>query len=252
MNMPYIVSIQVGRPTVCGDKTASDQMDRPWMTGFFKEPVEGIVWLSKSNLSGDGQADLKNHGGPEKAILAYSADHYPAWQLEMSRRNLPYGSFGENFTIAGLTEETVCIGDTYSVEDVRLQVSQPRQPCWKISRRWGIRDLAERVQSTGRTGWYFRVLTEGFVERGLQIILRDRPYPQWTVARANEMMHHRHNNRHAAAELASCLLLSSNWRSTLSARRHQEIIKKGFKRFIYGLKRLSYPKDDSSREKKDV
>ena len=196
-------------------------MEKPWSTGFFKEPVEGNIWLGRCNLSGDGQADLKNHGGTEKAVLAYSADHYPVWCIEMNLPELPYGAFGENFTIEGLTEKTVCIGDTYIAGDVRLQVSQPRQPCWKISHHWRIKDLAERVKSTGRIGWYFRVLNEGYVKRGLPLILLDRPFPQWTVARASEIMHHRHEDWQAAAELASCPLLSMNWRKTLSSSKRQ-------------------------------
>ena len=240
MDMPYIISIQVGKPKVSWVKTIANitnssllrmagafrrillktpiMMYVPWSTGFYKKPVEGKVWLGKWNLSGDGQADLKSHGVPEKAVLAYSAEHYPVWCSEISCLALPYGAFGENFTVAGLTEKTVCIGDTYTVGEARLQVSQPRQPCWKISRRWRIRDLAERVKITGRTGWYFRVITEGYVECGLPVVLLDRPFPRWTVAHANEIMKHRRKDRHAAEELASCELLSVNWRKILSAK----------------------------------
>ena len=239
MDTPCIISIQVGKPRIFGVENASDPLDKPWLTGFLKAPVEGKVWLDRCNLFGDGQADLKNHGGHEKAVLAYSVDHYPDWRIELNHRELPYGAFGENFTIEGLAEKSVCIGDTYVAGDVRLQVSQPRQPCWKISRRWQIKDLAERVQSTGRTGWYFRVLKEGFVERGLHMVLLERPFPQWTVARANEIMQHRYKDRYVAAELASCFLLSSNWRVILSTKRHQEIIKKGLKRFVECLKKFS-------------
>ncbi len=193
-------------------------MDRPWLTGFFKEPVEGPIWLGQTNLAGDGQADLKNHGGPDKAVLAYAADHYPAWRAELDRSDLPYGAFGENFTIAGLVEETVCIGDVYAVGEARVQVSQPRQPCWKIARRWRIKDLTARVQATGRTGWYFRVLAEGYVQPGLPVTLLERPFPQWTVTRAGEIMRDRRDNPVAAAELAACPLLSTNWRESLSPR----------------------------------
>lgn len=192
-------------------------MDRPWTTGFFKEPVEGPVWLGRTNLAGDGQADRENHGGPDKAVLAYSADHYPLWRAELNRPDLPYGAFGENFTIAGLSEETVCIGDVYAIGEVRVQVSQPRQPCWKIARRWRIKDLTARVRETGRTGWYLRVLEEGYVEAGLPVALLERPFPRWTVAHATEIMHHRRENPEAAAELAACPFLSAVWRETLSA-----------------------------------
>lgn len=216
MKEPYILSIQVGRPKTVTIEKDSILGKNSWLTGFFKEPVEGMIWLGKSNLSGDGQADLKHHGGPDKAVLGYSADHYTAWHNEIANIKLPYGAFGENFTVRGLTEKSICIGDVYAIGNSRLQVSQPRQPCWKISSRWKIPDLAERVKLTGRTGWYFRVIHEGFVERGLPLILLDRPFPQWTVAYANKIMYHRYEDRDTASELASCHLLSTNWRATLS------------------------------------
>ena len=99
-----------------------------------------------------------------------------------------------------------------------MQVSQPRQPCWKLSRRWRIKNLALQVQKTGKTGWYFRVLKEGYVQPDSLLVLRDRAFPQWTIARANEIMHHQRNDREAAAELAACPLLAPNWRETLSKR----------------------------------
>ncbi len=213
--MPTLLSIQVSLPRHFGVEGAPDPMDRPWTTGFFKEPVEGPVWLGRTNLVGDGQADRKNHGGPDKAVLAYSAEHYPIWRVELNRPDLPYGAFGENFTIAGLTEETVCIGDVYAIGEARVQVSQPRQPCWKIARRWRIKDLTARVRETGRTGWYLRVLEEGYVEAGMPVELLERPFPQWTVARATEIMHRRNEDREAAMALAACPALSAVWRESL-------------------------------------
>lgn len=147
-------------------------MDRPWTTGFFKEPVSSAVRLGLINLEGDGQADLVHHGGTDKAVLAYSAEHYPGWRQSMNNPSLPFGAFGENFTITGLTEADVCIGDIWQVGDEAvLEVSQPRQPCWKLARRWRIKSLALDVQQTGRTGWYFRVLTEGIVAAGMRLVL---------------------------------------------------------------------------------
>lgn len=215
---PRSISIQVGLPRSLGVQNTSDLMDRPWTTGFFKEPVQGEIWLSFTNLAGDGQADLKHHGGPEKAVLAYAAEHYPAWREALNLPELSYGAFGENLTIAGQTETSVCIGDVYDIGAAQIQISQPRQPCWKLSRRWRIRDLALRVQHSGQTGWYFRVLREGYVEPGLSMVLRDRPYPQWSVARANQIMHHDLNNSETAAQLAGCPLLAPNWQRTLLSR----------------------------------
>ena len=223
MNTPYVISIQVGLPQTLGVKGASSPMDRPWTTGFFKSSIEGEIWLGSTNLVGDGQADLKNHGGVEKAVLAYAAEHYPTWREGLQLPDLPYGAFGENFTVAGQTESSVCIGDVYNLGKAQIQVSQPRQPCWKLSRRWRIRDLALQVQKNGRTGWYFRVLKKGNIEPNLPLILQDRPYPQWTVKRANQIMHQEKNDRASAAELAACPLLASNWQQTLSRRAKKSV-----------------------------
>jgi len=132
--------------------------------------------------------------------------------LEMSP-----SAFGENFTIAGSREENVCIGDTYRVDEVLVQVSQPRVPCWKLGRRWNLPDLAKRVETSGRTGWYLRVLREGSVKAGLPLELIERPFPQWPVSRASEVLRARKANPHDAAALAKCELLSWSWRETLRA-----------------------------------
>lgn len=218
MDAPQLISIQVGMPLSLGDDNASDPMDRPWETGFFKQSVPGRRWLGEINLDGDGQADRKHHGGPEKAVLAYAASHYPVWRAELQMPELVHGAFGENFTISGLDESTVCIGDTFTVGEALIQASQPRQPCWKISRRWRLPKLSARVQQSGRTGWYFRVLRTGYVEPGLPVVLCERPFPEWTIARANEVMHLRRDDRELAAELAACPALAENWQRTLGKR----------------------------------
>lgn len=218
MATPVIRSIQVGLPRELGQVEAADPMDRPWRSGIFKEPVAGPLWLGSTNLAGDGQGDLIHHGGPEKAVMVYAAAHYPAWRVELGIPDLPFGGFGENFTVDGLTEEGVCIGDIYVVGGARVQVSQPRQPCWKLARRWRIKNLALRTQETGRTGWYFRVLTEGYVQAGDALLLEDRPLPEWSVARANHLMHVDRADRAGAAALAASPYLAVNWRQTLTKR----------------------------------
>jgi MOSC domain-containing protein YiiM len=215
---PIILSIHVGRPRQYGGDNPADPADRAWTSGYVKAPVQGGTTVSFTNLAGDGQADLKHHGGPEKAVLAYSADHYPAWNAEFGRADLGPGALGENLAVVDQDEAAVCIGDTYRAGDVLLQVSQPRQPCWKISRVLGIPQFTLRVQQTGRTGWYLRVLREGHLHPGRPLELASRPFPRWTVAEANAVMHHRKADRQAAAELAAVALLSANWRHTLSRR----------------------------------
>lgn len=213
-----VVSIQVGLPRTVGSSEATDPVEHIWTTGFFKNPTTVSLWLSRLNLDGDGQADLENHGGPEKAVNVYPAEHYPYWAQTIGLADLQPGSFGENFTIEGLLESDVCIGDVFEVGDALVQVSQPRQPCWKLARRWRVKDLALLVQETGRTGWYFRVLKEGHVQAGNRLVLVERHHPNWTVFSANEVMHHRTQDRQAAQDLADCAGLSSRWRDKLNRR----------------------------------
>jgi MOSC domain-containing protein YiiM len=213
-----LLSLQVGLPQTLGRADADDPLDQEWTTGFLKQPVTGAVWLGHINLVGDGQADLKHHGGPDKAINAYPAEHYPFWEQSLHVANLPPGAFGENFTTLGLLESDVCIGDVFEIGGARIQISQPRQPCWKLARRWRQKDLALQLQQTGRTGWYFRVLREGEVASGNRLQLVDRPHPEWTVSAANDVMHHRQQDRSAAQALAACQSLSASWRETLLRR----------------------------------
>lgn len=216
MDTPLLLSIQVGQPRAYGREGADDPMDRPWQTGFFKEPVDGPRWLGRTNLVGDGQADLVNHGGLDKAVLCYSAAHYPGWRGELAKPDLPHGAFGENFTIEGLSEQVVHIGDTYRLGEAIVQVSQPRQPCWKLAWRWRLKDLTALVERSGRTGWYIRVQEEGEVRPGLSLTLLDRPYPEWTVARATQVMRGRRHDPEAAGALAGCDLLAASWRDRLA------------------------------------
>ena len=185
--MSKVASIQIGMPI-------SIEIGKPWRTGFFKKAVTEPVWLGATNLAGDGQADLAHHGGPHKAVCVYPACHYPYWRQTLGMPDLCGGDFGENFTVEDLAESQVCIGDTWAIGDATVQVSQPRQPCWKLARRWDAKDLAVQVQQTGRTGWYFRVLVEGLVQAGMSLSLIERPHPRWTIATANQLMHHEKSN----------------------------------------------------------
>jgi MOSC domain-containing protein YiiM len=212
--MPRLISVQVGLPRVL-DSGPDDSSGSSWESGIFKERVAGPVWLGRLNLAGDGQADMRNHGGPDRAVLAYSADHYPLWREELDRRDLAHGVFGENLTIAGLTEDTVCIGDSFALGDAVLQVSQPRQPCWKLERRLGQPGLVEMVLATGRGGWYCRVLREGYVEAGTSMVRLERPFPEWTITRAHDAMRRRGEDPESAARLALCTALSAGWREVL-------------------------------------
>lgn len=221
--MAVLASIQVGRPREIGTEGAADPMDRPWVSGFLKEPVAGPVALGATNLDGDGQADLVHHGGVDKAVCCYPAAHYPGWRLELGLPELAFGAFGENFTIVGLAEPDVAVGDVFRVGGAVVQVSQPRQPCWKLARRWKIKTLTLTVQESGRTGWYFRVLSPGLVAAGDAVERIERPHPGWTIAEANRIMHRDKSDRDAAAALAALPALSASWKATLEKRTHKGV-----------------------------
>lgn len=213
--MPHVVSIQVGLPKRYGAEGAKHPMDRPWFSAIGKQPVIDPVWAGRYNLSGDAQADLEAHGGPEKAILAYGSEHYPAWREELGRPDFPHGAFGENLTISGLTEGSVCIGDVFQVGEAHVQPSQPRVPCYKLAYRWRIKDLTARVERSRRPGWYLRVLEEGWIEPGAPVTLVERPHPEWTVREVLEVADRRRQDPERARELAECELLTLAWRSWL-------------------------------------
>ncbi len=135
-------------------------------TGIFKEPVSGPRMLRLLNLDGDGQADLQNHGGRDKAVYAYPSEHYPVWRRELPGMELPWAIFGENLTTEGLREEDACIGDEYRAGGAMLRVRQPRIPCYKLGIRFGRADIVKKFLASGRSGIYFSVVGEGMVSSG--------------------------------------------------------------------------------------
>lgn len=210
--------IYAGLPKTVGNNQAANPMEREWTSAIFKEPVQGPVWVSKTGISGDGQEDKKNHGGPEKAIFAYSIENYTYWQQEQGFPQILPSGMGENFLIEEIWEGQVSIGDTFQIGEAVVQVSQPRQPCWKPARRFKIKNLALLLQNIGRTGWYFRVLKEGIVEEGQTFSLIDRPYPKWSILKCNQTLHGEQFDFAAISELAKCELLAPGLRETLEKR----------------------------------
>jgi len=218
---PLVTAIHVGRPrqfSAVEDESDETTDAKPWTSGIIKAPVKGPVMVRRLNIDGDGQADLVHHGGQDKAVLGYAGEHYEFWKSEYPHVDWRAGCFGENLTIRGLSEAEVCVGDVFRLGEARLQISQPRQPCWKLSRRWRLPKLAVRVQQTRRTGWYFRVLGEGRIEAGQTLEVTDRPFPQWTIARANEIMFAKPRLPDEELALARCNALSASWRETLTNR----------------------------------
>ncbi len=211
-------SMQVGVPRSYGNEGDADEMRRPWESSFFRKPSLEIRRLYFTHLEGNAQADTKNHGRPEQAALLYSASHYLFWRRELGLPEIGPGGFAENFTVAGLDEDTACIGDTYGIGEARIQVTGPRWPCWKIERRWGLEGLTARVAATGRTGWYCRVLREGMIEPGAPIMLIAQPFPEWTVGLTNDIGHSRNRDAATARSLAECPLLNQWWQDLIKHR----------------------------------
>lgn len=192
--------------------------DKAWETGFLKEARTGRCWLGYEGFRGDEQSDRRFHGGTDKAVCVYAVEHYDYWRGHLAQPALTPGGFGENLTVEGLMEPAVCVGDVFRVGEALVQVSQPRQPCWKLARRWRVKDLAVQVERTGFTGYYFRVLHHGWVSAGDAVAREDRPFPRWTVEECNQVMHHRKTDREAALALSACPALSASWRDQLFAR----------------------------------
>jgi len=151
-------------------------------TGIFKQPVEGRVALRRLNLEGDRQADLKVHGGRDKAVYVYPHEHYAYWQQEAVRNELSWGAFGENFTVEGLLEEEVRIGDRFRIAASEMVVTSPRIPCYKLGIKFDDPEMPKRFLASRRTGFYLAVLREGEVGAGDTIELLERDTNALTVA----------------------------------------------------------------------
>ena len=190
------------------------------LSGIAKTPADRPLLLGREGFEDDEQGDRRNHGGPEKAVHHYAADHYPDWRSELGP--LPAlsaaGGFGENISTLGPTEETVAVGDVFRLGAALVQVSQGRQPCWRLNRRFGVDDMAMLVQKSGRTGWYYRVLEPGMVAPGDPMVLIDRAAPDWTLHRLWHVFYIDRLNREELRAMAELSVLSEGWR-TRAARR---------------------------------
>ncbi|EEM96400.1 MOSC domain-containing protein [Bacillus thuringiensis] len=186
-------------------------------TGINKKQVKEPVYLSFVKFNGDGQADLVHHGGVDKAVCVYTGDHYPYWEKELNQ-DLVYGAFGENITVSGMREEDVCIGDTFELGQAIVQVTQPRQPCFKLAKKYNIPKLPLYFQETGYTGFYFRVLKEGWVS-SVDTLKRLQSDPKGvSVAFANRIMHKEKQNIEGIKRILEVNALSSSWRKSFEKR----------------------------------
>jgi MOSC domain-containing protein YiiM len=171
-----LVSINVGLPREV------QWRGKTVLTSIFKAAVAGTVKVGRLNVEGDRQSDLEVHGGADKAVYAYPSEHYAYWRAELPGVELPPGAFGENFTVEGLLEDAVRIGDRFAIGSAEFTVTQPRMPCYKLGIRFGRPDMLKRFLRSGRTGFYFAVAREGAVTAGDGIAPLARAEPAISVA----------------------------------------------------------------------
>jgi len=185
------------------------------LSGYVKAPVGGPVKLTKFGLIEDHQADEKHHGGVDKALFHYPADHYRVWQSErpeLTSYLCKAGAFGENMSSIGITETDVCIGDQFKVGSAIVEISQGRQPCWKLGHFFDDASMVKAVVDTGRGGWYYRVLGEGRFYIGDEFELLDRPNPMLSVKKVFDVLVARNKDIDTLSHLVDLETLSSSWR----------------------------------------
>lgn len=181
--MPKLLSVNVGMP-----KDVSWQ-GRTVHTGIWKTPVAGPVTVRRLNVEGDGQGDLAGHGGEQRAVLVYQAEAYEYWGNYLQRDDLQWGSFGENLTVTGLGDHEVCIGDRYRIGEAEFEVTQPRVTCFRVGMRLSQPDLPQLLVAHHRPGFYCRVLTEGRVQAGDEIVLLARGRHELSVADIDALLY---------------------------------------------------------------
>jgi MOSC domain-containing protein YiiM/ferredoxin-NADP reductase len=209
--MARLLSVNVGLPRDIRWK------GRTVHTGIWKYPVHGRCRVGRLNLEGDGQGDLAGHGGEQRAVLVYQIESYRYWQEQLKRTDFAHGQFGENFTIEGLPDDVVCIGDRYQIGSAVFEVTQPRVTCYRVGIRMNEPRMPAFLTSSGRPGFYFRVLQEGEVGAGDEIVKVGESDEQMTVAEINALLY---SPNHAGDRLEAALrikALSPGWRSSFEA-----------------------------------
>jgi MOSC domain-containing protein YiiM len=206
-----LISVQVGLPRTV------ESHGQEVTTGIFKAPVHHRVQLRRLNLDGDRQADLSVHGGADKAVYSYPSEHYSYWRSELAGEELPWGSFGENFTTQGLTEDSLCIGDRFRIGTAEVIVTQPRMPCYKLGVKFGRDDMVKRFLASRRTGFYLRVLREGEVGAGDEIESLGQDENRVTVADITRL-YLREGGRDLLLRAIEVQALPESWRAYFQER----------------------------------
>ena len=216
-NMGRLLSVNVGIPRDIEWK------GRTVHTAVWKDPVRGRCRVRRLNLDGDGQGDLAGHGGEQRAVFVYQIESYRYWQEQLKRTDFVYGQFGENFTIDGLPDDAVCVGDRYQIGSALFEVTQPRVTCYRVGIRMNEPRMPALLTSSGRPGFYFRVLQEGEVGAGDEIVKMGEAKERMTVADINALLY---SPNHPGDQLERALridALSPGWRSSFEALVHRQV-----------------------------
>ncbi len=209
--MTRLLSVNVGLPRDI------QWREKTVRTGIWKAPVQGRCRVTKLNLAGDGQGDLHGHGGEHRAVLVYQIDSYRYWQERLGRSAFVHGQFGENFTVDGLADDEVCIGDRYRIGSAVFEVTQPRTTCYRVGIRMDEPQMAALLTSSGRPGFYLRVLEEGEVAAGDSIVLVSSGPRRMTVAVVNGLLYSKLHPRNLLERVLSIAALSPGWRGSFEA-----------------------------------
>src|SRR5690348_3816859 len=209
--MARLLSVNVGRPRDIEWK------GRTVHTGIWKDPVRGRCRVGRLNLEGDGQGDLAGHGGAQRAVFVYQIESYRHWEEQLKRTDFVPGQFGENFTIEGLPDAVVCIGDRYRIGSTLLEVTQPRVTCYRVGIRMNEPRMPALLTSSGRPGFYLRVLQEGEVCAGDEIMKVGEATERMTVAEINALLYSSDHPRDRLERALRIEALSPGWRSSFEA-----------------------------------
>ena len=209
--MARLLSVNVGLPRDIGWRGMTVH------TGVWKAPVEGRCGVGRLNLDGDRQGDLAGHGGEQRAVFVYQIESYRYWQGELGRTDFVYGQFGENFTVEGLPDDGVCIGDRYAIGSAVFEVTQPRVTCYRVGIRMNEPRMPALLTSSGRPGFYFRVLEEGEVGAGDEIVKVEEGDARMSVAEVNGLLYSPHHPRDRLERASQIAALSPGWRSSFLA-----------------------------------
>ena len=216
--MACVKCLLLGKVKSYGNDDAIDALGKPWKSAIFKIAQNKEIFANELGFYGDSVADTIHHGGPEKAIFANSWQNYPSWEKFLNLKNLPLGAMGENLTVDGLDENSVCIGDVHKIGSLILQVSQPRKPCFKLSKRWNTAGMAKEIFATGRTGWYYRVLEKGSCKTGDKIEILRQDEIKMSIMELNKLFFDPKNNFYLKEKLDILTTVTKGWQETVKAR----------------------------------